>query len=190
MGIRYVTLYTFSTENWKRAKREVSFLMSLVKKHLRKELDFYRENAIRVMSSGDSQGLPEVVITELRGAEEDTMGFTGMTVNLAINYGGRDEIVRACNRALSSRANAGSPSSTLKISEADITANLDHPELPPVDLVIRTGGEQRLSNFYLWESAYAELYFSKKLWPDWHGTDLRRAVSEYIKRERRFGNTK
>jgi undecaprenyl diphosphate synthase len=189
IGIGYVTLYTFSTENWKRTKKEVSFLMSLIGKHLRKELDFYKELGIRVISSGDRKALPKAVIQELEGAENDTADFSGLTLNLAINYGGKDEIVRACNRLLGKQA-LDAKGKTRILRESDISANLDHPEMPDMDLVIRTGGEQRLSNFFIWESAYAELYFSSKLWPDWDKGDLRKAIAEFKKRERRFGNAK
>ncbi len=187
LGVRYVTLYTFSTENWKRAKKEVSFLMGLIRKHLRKELDFYRELGIRVVASGDRSGLPKTVIEELEGAEKDTAGFTGLTVNLAINYGGKDEIVRACNRFYGKSGRGGAGKNPI-LRERDIAENLDHPEIPDMDLVIRTGGEQRTSNFCIWEASYAELYFSSKLWPDWDKRDFRRAIAEYERRERRFGN--
>jgi undecaprenyl diphosphate synthase len=187
IGIRYITLYTFSTENWKRAKAEVSFLMGLIKKHLRKELDFYREHSIRVIYSGDIAGLPKGVVSELVAAERETSHFTGVTANLAINYGGRDEIVRAVNRLFTDKSESGNPKT---ITQQDIEARFDHPELPDIDLVVRTGGEKRLSNFYIWESAYAELCFSPKLWPDWEKADLIAAVKEFQKRERRFGNAK
>lgn len=180
LGIRVVTLYTFSTENWKRAADEVGFLMGLIKRHLASEFDFYRENGIRVVHSGDPQGLPADVLAEIRRVEADTRGFDRLTVNLAINYGGRDEIVRAARRL----AEAGSP-----ITEESIAASLDRPDLPFPDLVLRPGGEMRLSNFLLWESAYAELLFMNKLWPDFGPEDLALAVDEYRRRDRRFGGT-
>jgi undecaprenyl diphosphate synthase len=180
LGIRYLTLYTFSTENWKRAAEEVGFLMGLIKRHLSAELDFYRENGIRVVHAGDPAGLPPDVLSEIRRVEADTKGFDRLTVVLAINYGGRDEIVRAARRL----AARGEP-----LTEAGIAANLDHPEVPDPDLVLRPGGETRISNFLLWESAYAELLFVKTLWPDFRPEDLAAAVDEYRNRDRRFGGT-
>lgn len=181
LGIRYLSLYTFSTENWKRAAEEVSFLMSLISRHLRAEFDFYRENHIRIVHSGDASGLPEDVRESIRSVMEDTAGFDGITVNLAINYGGRDEILRAVRKMFRSGIDHA--------TEEGFRAFLDVPELPDPDLIIRTGGDLRLSNFLLWESAYAELYFSEKLWPDWTEGDLRRAIESYSGRERRFGGT-
>ena len=186
LGISYLTLYVFSTENWRRAESEVSFLMRLIQQHLRREYDFYRQNHIRVIHSGDLNRLPDFVRNEIEGVREETKDFEGLTVNLAINYGGRDEIVRAVNRW----RNSEDPGNlTGGITDGDITGHLDCRECPEVDMIIRTGGEMRLSNFLLWGGAYAELYFSDILWPDWQEDDLRRAVEEYQKRERRYGGT-
>jgi undecaprenyl diphosphate synthase len=189
LGIRCLSLYVFSTENWKRAADEVGFLMGLIKQHLTAELDFYRRNRIRVVHSGDPAGLPEDVVAEIRQAERDTASFDRFTVNLAINYGGRDEIVRAVRRALASgAANAGAAGRAgAAIDEAAISAAMDHPELPDPDLIVRTSGELRVSNFLLWESAYAELHFSDKYWPDFGPEDLAEAVRVYGQRERRYG---
>ena len=188
LGIRYVTLYTFSTENWKRAEEEVSFLMHLIGQHLRAEARFYKENSIRVGHVGDLDGLPEMVRREIQDVIRDTAGFTGLTVNLAINYGGRDEIIRAFRRWYSRASREGilNPES---LTEAELAACLDSPDTPDPDLIIRTGGEQRLSNFLLWQSAYTEFYYSDKLWPDWTAEDLEGAVSSFMKRQRRFGGT-
>jgi len=178
LGIEYLSLYVFSTENWKRAADEVGFLMGLIKQHLSAEFDFYRDNRVRVVHSGDPEALPRDVVAEIRRVERDTASFDRFTVNLAINYGGRDEIVRAARRlAAAGRA----------IDEASISASLDHPELPDPDLVIRTSGERRMSNFLIWEAAYAELGFSEKLWPDFGAEDLADAVRDYGNRDRRFG---
>jgi undecaprenyl diphosphate synthase len=181
LGIRYLSLFTFSTENWKRTEEEVSFLMGLVTTHLRREYDFYRENGIRVVHSGDLSSLPAQVRKEIGLVEKDTEGFDRLTVNLAINYGGQDEIIRAFNAWL--KRNTGAPA----ITQDDLQKNLDHPEMPFADLIIRTAGEKRISNFLLWQSAYAEFYFSARLWPDWDKEDLAEAVREYQKRERRYG---
>lgn len=178
LGIRFLSLYTFSTENWKRAAEEVGFLMGLIRRHLAAEFDFYRENGVRVVHSGDPSSLPAEVTAEIDRVVAETSGFDGITVNLAVNYGGRDEIARAAAKA----AAAG-----LRIDEASIAAGLDHPELPDPDLIIRTGGEMRLSNFLLWESAYSELWFSPRFWPDFTADDLAQAIDVYRSRERRFG---
>jgi undecaprenyl diphosphate synthase len=181
MGIRYLTLYAFSTENWKRAAAEVGFIMGLVKQYLRNEMDFYRENHIRIRHTGDAAGLPADIAAELDSAAADTKGFDGMQVILALNYGGRDELVRAVKRLAAHNRDMAD------ITEKDIAACLDNPEVPDPDLIIRSAGEYRMSNFLLWEGAYAELYVSEKLWPDWTGADLAAAIDEYRGRDRRFG---
>jgi undecaprenyl diphosphate synthase len=180
IGLRYLTLYTFSTENWSRAEAEVSYLMFLIRTNLRSECDFYRNNGIRLVHSGDLSKLPASIVEEIRAAVEDTARYSGLTVNLAINYGGRGEIMRAFHRAIERGGNGN-------LTEESFRAFLDRPEIPDPDLIIRSGNEQRLSNFLLWESAYAELYFSRKLWPDWGGGDLVEALSDYLRRSRRFG---
>ena len=179
-GIHYLSLFVFSTENWKRTEQEVSFLMFLLKSHLLKEWDFYRENQIRVVHSGDLAGLPAEVQEDLSQVQHDTAGFEGLTVNLAINYGGQDEILRAFRRWQESKDQPNLDTSSFQ-------RFLDQPDLPPVDLLVRTAGEIRLSNFLLWESAYSEFYFSGKYWPDWNEEDLRLALKEYQKRQRKFG---
>jgi len=186
LGIPYISLYTFSTENWRRTPDEVKFLMSLVGTNLRREYPFYEEHNIRVVHSGDLPGLPPNVQKELEEVEADTAGFTGTKVNLAMNYGGRDEILRAFARL--SASEDFTPGE--KPDQELLARYLDHPDFPDVDLVIRTGGERRISNFLLWEIAYAELWFSTKLWPDWTGEDLDEAVSEFQSRKRNFGGVR
>jgi undecaprenyl diphosphate synthase len=181
MGIKYLTLYAFSTENWKRAADEVGFIMGLVKQYLREEMNFYRQNRIRIRHAGDAAGLPADIAAEIASAASDTKEFDGLQVILALNYGGRDELVRAIRRF------AVTGKSAADIGEGDIAACLDNPDVPDPDLIIRSAGEYRTSNFLLWEAAYAELYISAKLWPDWTGDDLGEAVSQYGSRERRFG---
>jgi len=189
LGIPYLTLYTFSTENWKRTKEEVAFLMRLIRMHLRKEWDFYRENHIRVIHSGDLARLPSSIQQEITSVVQDTSEFDRLVLNLAINYGGRDELIRGFNRFLEEYddSTAAGQAEPLRLSTEDMGRLLDHPELPDADLIIRTGGEQRLSNFLLWQSAYAELYFSTKLWPDWSSDDLEEAVRAFQHRQRRYG---
>ena len=184
LGLRYLTLYVFSTENWKRTREEINYLMFLIKKYLKREYDFYRQNKIRVVHSGDIEGLPRPIIRSISEVTRATQNFTGLTVNLALNYGGRDEIIRAFKRAQTDC------SRYKEITEKIFRRFLDQPELPDPDLIIRTGGEIRLSNFLLWQSAYAELYFSPKLWPDWNETDLVLAIADFQRRQRRFGGLK
>ena len=181
IGIPYLTLYAFSTENWKRAEKEVFFLMFLLKIYLKQEYVFYRENRIRIFHSGDIEGIPPDVADEIRNVVSATAHHEGLTVNLAINYGGRDEIVRAVRRLLDRRSN------TPALTEKDIQVNLDQPALPYPDLVIRTAGELRLSNFLTWQCAYSEFYFSPKFWPDWDESDFVESLIAYQKRERRYG---
>ncbi|MBP6958205.1 MAG: di-trans,poly-cis-decaprenylcistransferase [Spirochaetia bacterium] len=184
--IEFLSLFVFSTENWKRTEQEVGFLMSLIRAHITKELDFYRKNEIRIVHSGERNGLPHDVLSEIDKAIENTSQYSSLTVNLAINYGGRDEIVRAMQRILASQENDDEN----PIDELKIMRYLDHPEIPDPDLIIRTGGEIRLSNFLLWQSAYSELYFSPKYWPDFTPEDLHAALIDYVHRERRFGDAR
>jgi undecaprenyl diphosphate synthase len=184
LGIRYLTLYAFSTENWKRAGSEVSFIMTLIKKYLRGELDFYRENRIRIRHAGDPAGLSPEIREEIRRAEADTRNFEGMQVILALNYGGRNEIVRAVRRLALETGGLGKAGD---ISEESIGARLDNPGVPDPDIIIRTAGEFRISNFLLWEGAYAEYYISPKFWPDFTEEDLALALEDYRNRDRRFG---
>jgi undecaprenyl diphosphate synthase len=177
-GIAYLSLYTFSTENWRRTQEEISFLMDLITKHLRSEYDFYRENAIKVVHSGNLDGLPVKVQQEIVGVESDTQSFTGLTVNLLINYGGRDEIVRAVNRL---------KNDNVAVITEEVIGNYLDKILPDVDLVIRTAGEERLSNFMLWQTSYAEYNFSPKLWPDFTADDFKMILDDYAGRKRRFG---
>lgn len=181
LGVKYVTLYTFSTENWKRAQDEVGYLMTLIKSHLRAEFEFYKKNGIRIKHIGNLDGLPNDVKTEILEAVEETSSFTGLTVVLAINYGGRDEIVRAVKSIIKDE------DSMQNVSEESIRDAFDVKELPDVDLLIRTGGELRLSNFLLWHAAYAELLFSDTLWPDYNEDEFEKNIEEFQSRNRRFG---
>jgi len=179
-GVKFLSLYVFSTENWKRSTEEVGFLMGLVALHLEKEFDFYRELGLKVVHSGDRDALAPEVRRTLDRVIVRTANHTGMTINLVLNHGGRDEIVRAVNRW--TKAATGKA-----LVAADLRRHLDVPELPDLDLMIRTGGEMRLSNFLLWQAAYAEFVFSPQLWPDFGESDLRAALKEFAGRGRRFG---
>ncbi len=181
IGIKYVTLYTFSTENWKRAQEEVGYLMGLIKGHLRAEFEFYKKNGIRIEHIGDLSGLPEDVQAEILNAKKDTQNFTGTTCVLAINYGSRDEIVRCVKNLIKENV----PSD--KITEDLISSSLDVKKLPDVDLMIRTGGEKRLSNFLLWQCAYSEFIFTDTLWPDYNENEFFADIAQFQNRNRRFG---
>jgi undecaprenyl diphosphate synthase len=181
LGISYLTLYVFSTENWKRTADEVSFIMGLVKQYLRGELNFYRENRIRIRHAGDKEGLPQDIQKELEAACADPRDFSGLQVILALNYGGRDEIIRAFRRMALDGGIAKD------ISPEALRGYLDNPDVPDPDLIIRTAGEFRTSNFLLWEGAYSEYYISGKLWPDWTKEDLIEALEDFKSRDRRFG---
>lgn len=180
LGIRYVTLYTFSTENWKRTQEEVGFLMNLIKIHLRGEYEFYKKNGIRIKHIGNIQALPEDVRKEMISAEKETEMFDTTTVVLAINYGGRDEIARAVKKMTAEDFQ-------LEDIEQSLSSYFDFPELPDADLIIRTGGEKRLSNFLMWHSAYSELEFSDTLWPDYSQEEFMEALLNFQTRNRRFG---
>ena len=182
LGLKYITFYVFSTENWKRTQEEVGFIMNLIHTYLLSEFAFCKENGIRVKLLGDRTGLPKNVQNDLNQIEKDTEAFTDkLTICLAINYGGRNEIIRGVKKLVSSGINADS------ITEELISGSFDVPELPDVDLLIRTGGEKRLSNFLMWHSAYAELLFKDTLWPDYHKEEFYSDIAEFQKRTRRFG---
>ncbi len=187
IGIEYLTLYAFSSENWRRPVQEVTGLMSILKKYLEAELPRMLKNDIRLMSIGDRQRLPEAVRATLEQSIKETAGNTKLTLNLALSYGSRDEIVRAV-RTISSRCVLGDMSPE-QITDQSITENLDTSPLPDPDLMIRTGGEARLSNFLLWQLSYAEIYFTEIMWPDFRKEAFLQALSEYQSRERRFGRT-
>jgi undecaprenyl diphosphate synthase len=190
LGIKYLTLYTFSTENWKRTEEEVAYIMGLVKQYLRSEFEFSKKNKIRVRYAGDFSGLPAEIQNEISQTMAETSGFNGMQVILALNYGGRDEIIRAFRKFAGKYVTSSidNPKNDLeRLSEKDINENLDNPDIPDPDLIIRSAGEYRTSNFLLWESAYSELYISDKLWPDWNKEDLELAIRDFQKRDRRYG---
>lgn len=185
IGLEYITLYTFSTENWKRPKTEVRALMQLLVSTIRKEVDTLMKNNIRLRAIGNLEDLPKRAFRELNAAMEMTRQNTGMVLTLALSYGGRADILSAVNKiALQVQAGEVQPGS---ISEADLRAQMSSHYLPDPELMIRTSGEFRISNFLLWELAYAEIYITEKLWPDFEQEDLFRAISDFQNRERRFG---
>jgi undecaprenyl diphosphate synthase len=185
IGIEILTLYTFSSENWSRPAEEIGELMSLLKRFIRRDLAELHKANVRVKIIGERAGLPRDIAGLLNDAETTTRGNTGLLLVVAFNYGGRNEIARAARRVASDVA-AG----LLKpedVTEAALEARLDTAGIPDPDLIIRTSGEERLSNFLMWQSAYAEFVFVPTLWPDFHAADLDRALDTYLARERRFG---
>jgi len=187
LGVKYLTLYAFSTENWKRPQKEINTLMSLLVSSLKKELNQILENDIRLNSIGNLSKLPVSVQKELNQTIEKTKKNSRMTLTLALNYGGKEELTHAFKEIASKvKNNIISPEN---VDETIINKHLYTQNLPDVDLLIRTSGEQRISNFLLWKIAYAELYFLDILWPEFNETHLHLAIDNYQNRERRFGKT-
>ncbi len=187
LGIKYLTLYTFSTENWNRPKIEVDLLMKLLISALKKELKTLQSNNIRLNTIGNIDSLPASVKKELLDVMQQTKENTKMTLTLALSYGARDEIVNAVKKISEKVKN--NIISIETIDESIINKHLYTQNMPDVDLVIRTSGEHRISNFLLWQIAYAEFYFTDVLWPDFKKEHLHEAILSYQKRERRFGKT-
>lgn len=185
LGVKVLTLYTFSTENWKRPRREIEMLFRMLEEYIDKESDKLDKNNIRFSVIGRIEELPAVLKAKLKKTADRTKNNTGLTLNLALNYGGRPEIIDAV-RKVASDAKEGRIA-VGDISEEKFSSYLYTENLPDPDLMIRTSGEYRLSNFLLWQLAYAELYVTKKLWPDFNKNDFKKAVDEYSRRERRFG---
>lgn len=185
IGVKYVSAYAFSTENWKRSPEEVRFLMGFNRDVLRRQRDTMNEWGVRVRWAGRHPRLWRSVIQELEAAEELTKHNDVATLTMCVNYGGRAEIVDAA-RQLAAEAAAGEIRAD-RITEAMLAARLDEPEVPDVDMFLRTGGEQRISNFLLWQSAYAEMVFIDDPWPEVDRRTLWRAIEEYARRDRRFG---
>lgn len=187
LGVQYLTLYAFSSENWGRPAREVKSLMSLLQRFLKMELRTLQENGIRLLTIGDSVALPGRVLEILNEVKTKTAQNTGMTLILALSYGGRDEILEAARKvAAESAAGKIDPASLTKERFSDYLFTRD---IPDPDLLIRTSGEYRISNFLLWQTAYTEFYFTDVLWPDFGKRDLDKAIRNYQQRERRYGKT-
>jgi len=187
INIPYLTLYAFSTENWNRPKLEVELLMKLLVSSLKKEIKTLTDNNIKLNAIGNLDALPKKARRELKDVMEQTKEHTRMTLTLALSYGSREEIVKTIKEiSLKVKNNLISPEI---IDEAVINNHLYTRDLPDVDLLIRTSGEQRISNFLLWQIAYAELYFTDTLWPDYTKNHLFEAILNYQNRERRFGKT-
>ena len=180
-GIKYLTVYAFSTENWKRKKEEVEFLMGLLAKTLSNELDEMHKENVKIKFLGDVEKLNSELIKIVRNAEEKTKNNTGVNLNIAFNYGARDEITNAVKAIIKSGINAE------EITEETVSKYLYTRDIPDPDLLIRTGGEKRISNYLLWQLAYSELYVTDTFWPDFDRNELDKAIKEYEHRNRRFG---
>lgn len=186
MGIRYLTVYAFSTENWNRPKKEVDTLMKLLRDYMKTCLKTADTNHMRVRVLGDKKGLDEDIQNRIRELEEATKDNDGLCFQIALNYGSRDEMIRAVRRiAKDCRMGRVAPD---EIDEKLFESYLDTYGIPDPDLMIRTSGEQRLSNYLLWQLAYSEFYFTDVLWPDFTKEELEKAILHYNSRERRFGN--
>lgn len=186
MGVEYLTLYAFSTENWKRPKAEVIFIMTLLKSFIKRNIDNLDRNRVRIKATGRLDDLPQGPLNELLSAMKRTGSNEGLNLILALSYGGRAEITDAM-RKIAGKIEAGRMQIS-DITEESISSSMYLPDVPDPDIIIRTSGEQRLSNFLLWESAYSELYFSDVLWPDFRRKHLEEAFEDYRKRRRRFGD--
>ena len=185
MGIKYLTVYAFSTENWKRPEDEINAIMKLLRDYLKNCLEISKTNDMRVRVIGDRSGLKDDIVKAIEDLEEKSKNNKGLNFQVALNYGGRDEITRAV-RSIAQQVKEG----TLKVEDIDqdkISSFLDTADIPDPDLMIRTSGEQRISNYLLWQLAYSEFYFTDVLWPDFTKEDLEKAVAFYNKRDRRFG---
>lgn len=180
-GVEYLSAYIFSTENWSRAKAEVGYLMKLVVEVFTKDIGAFMDRDVRIVFLGSKDGLSKTVLKAMKAAEEKTKDNSRGTLALCFNYGGKQEIVDAMKHIIDAKIPAHD------VDEALIASHLYDPDIPPIDLMIRTSGEQRTSNFMLWRLAYSELYFTDKHWPAFSAEDLDEALAEYSRRQRRFG---
>ena len=187
LGVKVLTLYAFSIENWKRPKQEIHTLMVLLRKYLKQELKKVKENNIRFQAIGRLEGLEEAIRGELKRAMDETARNTGMLLNVALNYSGRAELVDTFNRLLREYGKNGH---NHPVDEDVISRSLYTSGIPDPDLLIRTSGEMRISNFLLWQIAYSEIYITSTYWPDFRRRDLLQAILEYQKRDRRYGAIK
>ncbi|HIU64301.1 MAG TPA: isoprenyl transferase [Candidatus Avacidaminococcus intestinavium] len=184
-GVKIISAYAFSTENWKRPITEVNYIMKLLDKYLTNELDTFMQNNVQLRFMGDKKALPEHIISRMNNAELCTKDNTGIILNLAINYGGRSEIINAIKSMTTDITNGRL--TVNEINEENFGKYLYTAELPPPDLLIRTGGDQRVSNFMLWQIAYAEMWYTKAYWPDFTKELFYEALRSFSLRDRRFG---
>ena len=190
MGVEYLTLFAFSSENWRRPQEEVSVLMQLFLRALEQEVEKLHDNGICFKVIGDLAPFDPRIVELIRRGEQLTSQHSKLTLTVAANYGGRWDVMQAINKALAERASSAAPQAPdTPIAEAELARYLSMSYAPEPDLFIRTGGEQRISNFMLWQLAYTELYFTETLWPDFDRARLHEAIVSYRTRERRFGRT-
>lgn len=182
LGVQYLTVYAFSTENWKRPADEITAIWDLLRKYLEESLEKMERDRVKIRILGDRNGMPGDIVDLLRRTDEKSLHIDGITLCICLNYGGRAEIVNSV------RELARQGKDIERVTEADIASQLYSAGIPDPDLIIRPSGEYRLSNFLLWQSAYSELYFAKKMFPDFTTHDIDIAIEEYSCRERRFGN--
>ena len=187
IGIKYITFYAFSTENWNRPKDEVDKLMDILRDYMKTAVKRANKNNMRVRVIGEKSALAPDLQASIAALEEASKANTGLNMQIAINYGSRDEIVRAVNRLIDERSSSGDPA---PVTEEILSSHLDTAGIPDPDLMIRTGGEMRLSNYLLWQLAYSEFYFTEVPWPAFAPEDLQKAVDDYCSRDRRFGKVK
>ena len=185
LGVEYITVYAFSTENWKRPKDEVDFLMDLLRQYLKDSIKESKKNNMRVTVIGNIDPLPDDLKEKIHTLHEVTKNFSGLKLQIALNYGGRNEIIRGIQKLIEDCKNQ--EISIDDINEEKFSGYLDTKEIPDPDLMIRTSGEIRISNFLLWQLAYTELYFTNKYWPDFDKNELIQAILEFNKKQRRFG---
>ena len=178
IGIKFLTLYAFSTENWERPKLEVEFLMKLLERYLKKEIEVYLSNNIRFKAIGDLNRFSKSLQKTIKQTEAKTSHCSGLTQVLALNYGSKNEIIRAIKKLNEQK---------LEVNEKNLESCLDTAQMGDVDILIRTSGEVRLSNYLLWQNAYSEMFFTQTYWPDFTPAELDDIISDFIKRERRFG---
>lgn len=183
LGIQYLTVYAFSTENWKRPQEEVDGLMKLLRSYLKNHIKDAKKNNAKFRVIGDRIGLPEDIQAQIKELEEITKDKSGICINIAINYGGRDEIIRACKKMIQSGLDVSG------LNEQQFEQFLDTSGIPDPDLMIRTSGEMRTSNYLPWQLAYSEFYFTPCLWPDFTTKEFDQALEEYSNRKRRFGKS-
>ncbi|MBN2547346.1 MAG: di-trans,poly-cis-decaprenylcistransferase [Spirochaetes bacterium] len=181
-GIPYVSLYTFSKENWKRSESEISFLMNLIITHFKNEFNFYIKNKIKIVHIGDRSGISKEVMKTIDHVVEETKNFISPTVLLAFNYSGKYDIIQGINRIIKDKIN--------EIDELEFSDYLLTKDYPDPDLIIRTSGEFRISNYFLWQSAYSEYYITDKFWPDLTKEDIINILNNFEKRDRRYGEIK
>ena len=181
LEIKYLSLYTFSKENWKRSRQEINHLLGLVQKYLKKEFQFYKDNNIRINHIGDKNELPKEIVRDIVDTEQETQSYKGLTVNLCLNYSGRYDIIQAVKKIIAAGISENIITEEL-INEYILTAGIPDP-----DLLIRTSGEMRISNMMLWQMAYTELCISDKFWPDFNEQDFLEIINNFQKRNRRFG---